>query len=165
MVLRGLAKTRPHRPLRLGAALVRVTLAPEVADALWTAAEVMSEGEVRAPLGAAPDESADPPPPVETYYGSTMITVPLDRLAHALGVASIGHDELGVLVQLLGHSALVRARIARVARREAKSRVPGRPLGCAHTETRMRVVSGRLEIDVDLEAALDADIDPRRKHA
>lgn len=145
--------------------MVRLTLAPEVVDALWAAAEVMSEGDVRPRLGGPERADGDPPARDHAYFGSTMITVPIGELARALGVERIEEPELRLVVELLDGSTLVRARIARIARREAKSRVPGRPLGRALTETRMRLVSGRLEIDVDIEAPIEPDAASRSRRA
>jgi hypothetical protein len=108
-------------------------------EALFQSAEVLSEGSLR----ALPDGA-------QCYYGSTMITFDLVRLADhwrgPFGVAE--HAELANLVE---GSVRMRLRATRIACAQVASRVVERPLGRALVETRVRVAGNTLQMDIDLE--------------
>ncbi len=91
-------------------------------------ADVMSEGSVR-------DEGG-----TRTWFGSTSFLLP-----HVPDAARV--------VAILSHDLHARARVLRVAQREACLRAP-RALGRATCEVRFEVASDGLRIDVDVQAPL-----------
>lgn len=137
--LKGLARAvRGGRIVsRTGEALSR-----EAEEALFAAPGVLSEGSAVPGLGRA-----------ETYFGSTMITIDLERLA-TVWRGPLDAAARAQLLRLVGGSVRVHLRALRLARAEAQQRVPGRALGTATVEVRASLRSGALCIDVDLEAPL-----------
>jgi hypothetical protein len=108
-------------------------------EALFRHADVLSEGGMR-PLTAG----------LTTYFGSTMIVIPFERLA------SEAHTRLtrvlrAELVHVIEGSVRVRLRAMRLARAEASRRVYNGALGTALCEVRVRDDGKQLRIDVDLE--------------
>jgi hypothetical protein len=135
----------PVRALRAPALRLRdptPSLSRTFEEDLFRAAEVLSEGGCRATQGSA-----------ESYFGSCMISVDLDRLRPWFR-AGLGERALQQLAMALDGSVRVRLRAMRLARAEAVRRVPHRELGTVYVETRIRLTERQLHIDVDLEAAL-----------
>jgi hypothetical protein len=106
---------------------------------LFRSAEVLSEGGTRGESGS--------------YFGSTMISVELERLRGWLR-GELDARTWRRLLHVIDGSVRVRLRAMRLARAEAERRVPNRTLGTAHVETKIRMTERQLHIDVDLEAAL-----------
>jgi hypothetical protein len=139
-------KLKPWAHARRGVGLARrevVAVTRAFEEELFAAAEVLSEGSCR--HGAAGR--------ADSYFGSTMISVDLDRLRPWLrgGLDARGQRELANALQ---GSVRVHLRAMRMARAEARRRVPDRLLGTAYVETKVRVTERHLHIDVDLEVAL-----------
>jgi hypothetical protein len=111
-------------------------------EELFSAAEVLSEGSCRSG-GLRPD----------SYFGSTMISVDLDRLRPWFRGGLDAHARRDLLRVVEG-SVRVHLRAMRLARAEALRRVHDRALGTAYVETKVRVTEHQLHIDVDLEVAL-----------
>ncbi len=146
--LKGLA-----RAVRGGRVVVRTgeALSREAEEALFAAPGLLSEGSV------SPDASGR-----ATYYGSTMLTVDLGRLA-TVWRGPLDEVARAQLLRLVEGSVRVHLRALRLARAEAAQRVPGWALGTALVEVRARLRPGALCIDVDLEAPL-AVLSARRSH-
>lgn len=106
-----------------------------VEELLFQCAEVLSEGQVRE----------------ETYFGSTMLTIPVSEIGARLG-RDVPEEELG---DALAGSARVRLRASRIARAEAQRRIPHRLMGTATVESRVTIEDGNVHVDVDLEVPLD----------
>jgi len=115
-------------------------LSRDAEETIFALAERMSEGSVR-----RGDDGSD------TYYGSTMFTVPLDAL-RARWRSTLPVETLRDLVE---GSVRVRLRAMRIARAEAAHRVPDQGFGTAQVETRVAIVDDSLHLDVDLEVPLD----------
>ncbi|MFT3921201.1 MAG: hypothetical protein QM778_01570 [Myxococcales bacterium] len=116
-------------------------------EALFRSAEVLSEGSQRVLAGGE-----------QRYFGSTMITFDLARLAeHWRG--SFEADEVARLVE---GSVRMRLRATRMACAEVARRVTERPLGSAIVETRVRVAGNTLQMDVDLEVGVGVCSPARR---
>jgi hypothetical protein len=112
------------------------TLSRQAEEALFRVAEVLSEGSLRESEGA--------------WFGSTMITFDLDRLA-AVWRCPLDDDERARLRDAVEGSVRVRIRAMRLACEEVARRLPDRPLGTAQVETRVHLRRGKLHLDVDLE--------------
>jgi hypothetical protein len=111
-------------------------------EAIFRHADVLSEGGARvAPTGHS------------TYFGSTMISVELSKLA-AHGSGLTGAALLGPLQDAIDGSVRVRLRAMRLARAEAARRVHRRTLGTLLCEIVVRIHGKHLHIDVDLEVPL-----------
>ena len=119
-----------------------VTLSRAFEEELFRSAEVLSEGGCRGAIGQA-----------DSYFGSTMISVELERLRTWFRAGLDAHARQQLL-QALDGSVRVRLRAMRLARAEAARRVPARALGTAYIETKVRLTERQLHIDVDLEVAL-----------
>lgn len=133
----GLAKATKAR--NAPAAPKREALSRHGEETIFAVAEHMSEGQVRA-LGGT-----------ESYFGSTMLTVPLDRLRARWSGALRPAD----LAALLDGSVRVHLRAMRLACADATRRFPDRRFGVPTVETRVTLADGAIHIDVDLEAPLD----------
>jgi len=94
---------------------------------LFARADVVSEGSMRAESGG------------DVWYGSTSVV---------MTGALLGRD-----AALLSVDLHTRARVVRLATREARLRAPG-ALGPVRCEVRVRGVDGGLRIDVDVQAPL-----------
>jgi hypothetical protein len=139
-------KLKPLARARRGTGLARresVALSRAFEEELFAAAEVLSEGGCRA---GAPGRA-------DSYFGSTMISVDLERLRPWLRDGLDTHAQRELAHALEG-SVRVHLRAMRMARAEALRRVPDRLLGTAYVETKVRVTERHLHIDVDLEVAL-----------
>jgi hypothetical protein len=138
----------PLKPLvraSRASALVRrssVSISRALEAALFESAEVLSEGGCRAQGG-----------PRDSYFGSTMISVDLERLRPLFRSGLDSAARRGLLAAVEG-SLRVRLRAMRLARAEAARRVPERVLGTAYVETRVWLTDRHLHIDVDLEVPL-----------
>jgi hypothetical protein len=147
-------KLKPLARARRGPLLQRrgsVTISRELEEELFRVAEVLSEGGCRGdPLAR------------EAYFGSTMISVDLGRLQERLR-AELDEARWRVLASAVEGSVRVRIRAMRLAYAEAARRVPGRVLGTAQVEVRVRLTSDQLHIDVDLEAPLRVSSGSRRR--
>jgi len=130
--------TRGPAMLRRGYA----ALSRELEEALFRHSDVLSEGYCRtsAPGG-------------ETYYGSTMISCDLEKVAEHFrgGLDAEGRDQLALAID---GSVRVRLRAMRLGCAEAARRVQHRALGTALVEVRVRMAELQLHIDVDLEVPL-----------
>jgi hypothetical protein len=154
-----MAKDRPEqRRTRLEGArakgLAKATRAPifierrhrvlsrEAEEILFEHAEVLTEG-----AAGRNGRSA-------SFFGSTMITIDLDRVSSRLR----GLDEPGMreaLRDAVASSARVRLRAMRLACAEVARRVPERTFGTAQVEIRASLLGSRLHLDVDLEVPFD----------
>ena len=138
--LKPLSRARRVAPLRKrGTASI---LTPAFEELLFSHAEVLSEGSCR---GGA--QKAD------SYFGSTMISIELDRLRPFLR-GELDGEARRALFDAIDGSVRVRLRALRLARAEAARRVPNRVLGTAYVETKIRMTAKQLHIDVDLEVGL-----------
>jgi hypothetical protein len=119
-------------------------------EALFRSAEVLSEGSLRVLKGGE-----------QRYFGSTMITFDLARLAeHWRGPFEA--DQHAELAHLVEGSVRMRVRATRMACAEVARRVTERPLGSATVETRVRVSGQTLQMDVDLECGVGVCSQARR---
>jgi hypothetical protein len=137
--LRPLARAlrAPTAVRRGGPALSRV-----VEEELFRGAEVLSEG------GCRPDPASH-----DSYFGSTMISVDLERLRPQFR-GDFDRQAHVQLAEAIEGSVRVRLRAMRLACAEAARRVAGRELGTAVCEIRVRLTETQLHIDVDLEVPL-----------
>lgn len=129
------------RAVRVPPVMQRSTmvLARALEEEIFRAADVLSEGSCRVVAGAG-----------ESYFGSTMIRVPLAPLqVHARG--GLDATSRRTLADAVEGSARVRLRAMRLAIREATRRVAGLALGTAQVEIQVRLDDDHLHIDVDLE--------------
>ena len=131
----------PARALRIAGVRARSTivLGREAEEALFRDAEVLTEGNVRESDGA--------------WYGSTMITFDLDRVADRFRPPL---DDAGrrALRDAVEGSVRVKIRAMRLACEEVARRLPDRALGTAQIETRASLRGGKLHLDVDLEVPI-----------
>lgn len=134
--MKGLARAR--RGARL---IVRehVSLSREAEEALFRVAEVLSEGDLR---DGGRGERA--------WYGSTMISFDLERLA-AEWRGVLDDATRARVMRAVEGSVRMRLRAMRIAHREVARRVPDRSLGTASVEIRVRLAGAWLHVDVDLE--------------
>jgi hypothetical protein len=110
---------------------------------LFECADVMSEGATR----EEPDGA--------TYYGSTSVLLPF--ASRGGGVP----DELGGdVVEVIGKDPHARLRAVRIACREAQVRSNGR-IGRVRAELCVRADVHGVRVDVDVEARVFADVQPR----
>ncbi len=129
----------------------RAVLSRELEQALFQNAEVLSEGNCR----AAPEGH-------ESYFGSTMISVPLREIAR-IARGALDPVACEELERAVSGSVRVRLRAMRIARAEVARRVPHRVLGTAQVETRVRFSRHELLIDVDLEVPLGVSFSAKRR--
>ncbi|MFW6067822.1 MAG: hypothetical protein ACOC97_05735 [Myxococcota bacterium] len=125
-------------------------LSREAEECLFHAPEVMSEGSLRS-AGDAP-----------AWFGSTMITIDLARLASRWR-GPFDEAARARLLRAAEGSVRVRIRAMRLACAEVARRLPDRSLGTAHVDTRVRIVGDRLHLDVDVEVPLDVSSARRRR--
>ncbi|HEX2676705.1 MAG TPA: hypothetical protein VHM19_08700 [Polyangiales bacterium] len=118
-------------------------------EEIFRCAEVLSEGSCR-----SGDQGG-------TYFGSTMISVELERLRKVTR-GGLDHEERRLLAEAVDGSVRVRLRAMRLARAEAARRIPDRALGTVCVETRVRLTDRQLHIDVDLEASVGVSSAARR---
>jgi hypothetical protein len=126
------------------------SLTLEAEELLFRDAEILCEGAVR--------ESGT----TRSWFGSTMITFDLARLATSLR-GSFDPAGLERLARVIDGSVRVRLRATRLARGEVARRLPDRLLGTAQVETRMRLVGEKLQVDVDLEVPLRVSSRARKR--
>jgi hypothetical protein len=119
-----------------------VSLSRALEEELFRCAEVLSEGSRRTTAGQR-----------DSYFGSTMISIDLDRLRPLFrgGLDGLARKRLA---RAIDGSVRVRLRAMRLARAEAVRRVQDRSLGTVQVETRVRLTESHLHIDVDLEVLL-----------
>lgn len=114
---------------------IRESISPVAIEVLLASATRISEGQV----------AAD-----GRYYGSTMLTIDLervrDRVCDVCDVATAAR-----LAQLLRQEPTVQQRTGRLALEEAR-RISGRALRRAEADIRVRSEGARVFIDVDVEA-------------
>jgi len=110
-------------------------LGPRAEEELFRFAEVLTEGRLE---GAA-------------FFGSTLITIDLERVAPQLRGEHEGARERARLLAVASGSVRVRLRAMRLACADVGRRYPDRRLGTATTETRFRLEGTKLLVDVDLE--------------
>jgi hypothetical protein len=141
------SRLKPLARAQTGVALIVRPSTPVLSrgfeEELFRSAEILSEGGCRSATEG----------PGESYFGSSMISVDLDRLRPWFR-GGLDAPTLDRLAQAVDGSVRVRLRAMRLARAEAVRRVPNRLLGTAHVETRIRLSGRQLHIDVDLEASL-----------
>jgi hypothetical protein len=126
------------------------TLSRALEEELFRCAEVLSEGSCRGKGDRG-----------DTYYGSTMISIELERLRRVTR-GGLDADARRALAAAVDGSVRVRLRAMRLARAEAARRIPDRALGTVCVETRVRLTEHQLHIDVDLEAAVGVSSAARR---
>jgi hypothetical protein len=143
----------PVRATRAAIAASRTakgTLTRALEEELFRHAEILSEGGCRASS-----------PSRQSYFGSTMLSIDLDRLRPFVrGGLSAGARLC--LAEAVDGSLRIRLRAMRLARAEALRRVPDRSLGTVCVETRVRLTERQLHIDVDLEAEVGVSSGSRR---
>lgn len=127
----GLRKARTPEPIEERAVRYFRAFAPDVRRRIEEA-DAVSEGAIR-------DEREGP-----TWFGTTSLMVGLG------GVPLELHPTFHVLLTRDLHA---RARIVRLAHREASFRAPG-PLGRLQCDVRFQATSGAVRIDVDVQAPL-----------
>jgi hypothetical protein len=116
---------------------IRVHLSTSAIEVLFDLAQVLHEGQRQ----------------LDGYFGSTMITMELDRAASAV------RDECDAanarrVAELLEGDARVKAR-ARLLATTAASRRAGAPLARVTVEMRVRTSGTRIHIDLDVEGELE----------
>lgn len=127
-------------------------LSRNVEDLLFGAAEILSEGGVRA-LTAGD----------RRYFGCTMITFDLDGLEqHWRG--PFDDKARAEFAHLVEGSVRFRVRAVRLACAEVARRVTDRPLGTAMVETQVSLAGAKLHMDVDLEVPIGVCSTARRTH-
>jgi hypothetical protein len=126
-------------------------LGRELEQEIFIKAKVLSEGGCR----AAPEGH-------ESYFGSTMISVPLSSLARVTR-GDLDQNARDQLERAVAGSVRVRLRAMRIARAEVARRVPHRVLGTAQVESRVRLTRDQLFIDVDLEVPLGVSFSAKRR--
>ncbi len=126
-----------------------VALSREAEEALFRCAERMSEGSVRDASDGA------------TYFGSTMFTIDLQRLAQSWRGPLDGPMRERLRRAVAG-SVRVRLRAMRIACYDAAHRVPDRCFGTPVVETHVVLKGEHLHVDVDVEVPLDEAKELRR---
>ncbi|MBC7174554.1 MAG: hypothetical protein H5U40_19065 [Polyangiaceae bacterium] len=117
-------------------------LSREAEEVLFEHAELLTEG------------SAGKSGRSASFFGSTMITIDLDRISPRLrGLETDGMRE--ALREAVSASARVRLRAMRLACAEVARRVPEREFGTAQVEIRVTLAGSRLHLDVDVEVPFD----------
>jgi hypothetical protein len=127
----GLQKARPPSPIEERAVRYFRAFAPDVRRRIEEA-DAVSEGAVR-------DDDEGP-----TWFGTTSLVV---------GLGGVPVELHSTFHTLLTRDLHARARIVRVAHREASFRAPG-PLGRLECDVRFEASSGAVRIDVDVQAPL-----------
>jgi hypothetical protein len=112
---------------------IRVHLGTAAIELLFSRAEVLSEGQRQ---GAR-------------YFGSTMITLDLDKARGALREPCDAADARRV-AQLLEKDARVQARVRGIAAAAAVER-SGAPFARLDAEVRVRAAGSRVHVDLDVE--------------
>jgi hypothetical protein len=125
------------RPGALLRAREGVCLGPRADEVLFHRAEVLTEGRVEG----------------GSFFGSTLVTIDLERVDDALRGPS-GEGERQRVLEAASGSVRVRLRAMRAACADVARRHPDRGLGTAITETRFRLDGAKLLIDVDLEVPI-----------
>ena len=118
------------------------TISRSLEDELFRIADVLSEGGCRAGRTGA-----------DSYFGSTMITFDLGRVARHWrgGLDAQDYQRLAWAAQ---GSVGMHIRALRIAYAEVVKRVSNRPLGTAQVEIKVRLNGEHLHLDVDLEVPL-----------
>ncbi len=137
----GLAKAR--RGSRVRGRHPGEALSRQAEEDLFVCSEVMSEGSIRCG------------PEGDTYFGSTMFTVDLGRLARSWR-GPLDGTERERLRRMVEGSVRVKLRAMRIACAEASHRLPDRLFGTAAVETTVHLRGEQLHIDVDIEVPLGA---------
>jgi hypothetical protein len=118
---------------------VKERLSRAALDVLFAAAGVMSEGQ-RAARGGR-----------ESFFGSTMLTIELERVATALRDAADARAAQR-LAALLARDAGAQARIKRLAAEECERLSSARPRSL-NTDIKVRARGTTVYVDVDVEAS------------
>ena len=142
----GSEKLKPlARATRAPAVMQRghVVLSRALEEEIFRSAEILSEGSCRSESAVSHD----------SYFGSTMISVELDRLKRQWR-GDFDPMARRQLAEAVDGSVRVRLRAMRMACAEATRRVRDRELGTAQCEIRVRLTDTQLHIDVDLEVPL-----------
>lgn len=111
-------------------------------EALFRHADVISEGGLRLLPSIG-----------HTYFGSTMIAIAFERLAHETQ-QTFTRRSRALLVNVVEGSVRVRLRCMRMARAEAVRRVHDKQLGTVLCDLRVHEDGTHLRIDIDLEAPM-----------
>ena len=117
---------------------IRVHLATPAIELLFQRADVLSEGQWQG----------------DAWFGSTMITLPLARLADKVRDDCDAATAVRV-AELVGRDARVAARARAVAEEAARTRA-GRPLVRVDIEVGVRAAGDCIHIDLDVEASCSA---------
>jgi hypothetical protein len=112
-------------------------------EELFRLADVLSEGSCRTGRNGS-----------SSYFGSTMITFNLNKLAAGWLLSEDGYA-YQQLAEAMQGSVRVRLRALRIAYREVIQRVSETPSGPAQAETTVRLSGNQLHLDVDLEVPLE----------
>jgi hypothetical protein len=115
---------------------IRIKLSSAAIEILLDAAEVLSEGQ----------------PQGDRWFGSTMITVDLSRLADAVREECDAASALRV-AELVAADPRIRARARTIAAAEAEAQAGGR-LARVAVDLRARAVGALVHIDLDVEGDL-----------
>ncbi|MBI4512037.1 MAG: hypothetical protein HY698_20565 [Deltaproteobacteria bacterium] len=115
---------------------IRIKLSSAAVDILFDAAEVLSEGQVQG----------------DGYFGSTMITVDLERAAAAVREACDLASAREVAA-LAVHDPRVRERAIAMATADAQERA-GVLLSQVSIDLRARAIGTRVQLDADVEARI-----------
>jgi hypothetical protein len=119
---------------------IRERLSAPAIELLLDAAEVLSEGQ------------AEPGDARATYYGSTMITIDLAKLADLVREPCDAASARRVS-ELLAADGRAAARVRKIAEREAR-RLAGRALGRIAISPSHRYAGSRVFVDVDVEGGV-----------
>ena len=133
----GLARTRPRGWLRDRRPAEARVLSRDAEEVFFASAGRISEGEVQG----------------DAYYGSTMITVSLDRLATRWR-GPLDEGAIAALCAAIDGSVRARLRAMRLACADVAHRFPNATLGTARVETRVVRAGRELHLDVDVEVPI-----------
>jgi hypothetical protein len=119
---------------------VREHLSRAALDAVFASAEILSEGEVDSAAGR------------QRFFGSTMLTVDVARLAEILREPA-DEGTARRLVALLAHDGSLEGRIEAIVQSEVE-RISGTATQTLRNEARLRTQGTRVFLDIDVEAIL-----------
>ena len=128
---------------------VREKLSQSAIEILLGAATVLSEGERAPSVRGAPSPS--PSPLDDRWFGSTMLTIELARVAGAVRDEADAHTARR-LAALVADDRRFTDALTRIVTREAE-RLLGTPPRALSTDVRVRTEGATLFVDVDWEAA------------
>ena len=116
---------------------VRVGLSSAAVELLFRDAAVLTEGQLDG----------------EAFYGSTMVTIDLDRRASAVS-DTCDASTAQSLCALLATDSRIRERAWALAAKEAE-RLAGCPLASVQIDMQVRHSAAQIQLDIDIEGAKD----------